>query len=142
MSTLLLAAQITCWTPYAVLVLWTLVFPPHSLNTYLTLVPSICCKVCHIHHRFPVTSLLPAVSHTELLVNMEACAAYLSWVLLPQDRGDWTTAQAALGAVDGRKEASYAIAEFEYRWDICCIFNFLFINTRMMLGSVAKSKTG
>ena len=47
-STLLFAAQITCWTPYAVLVLWTLVFAPHSLNIYLTLVPSICCKVCYI----------------------------------------------------------------------------------------------
>ena len=49
-STLLFVAQITCWTPHAVLVLWTLVFPPHSLNIYLTLVPSICCKVCRVHH--------------------------------------------------------------------------------------------
>ena len=73
----------------------------------------------------PVISLLPAVSHTELLVDMEACAAYLSWVLLPQDRGSWTTAQAALGATYGRKGASYQIAVFENILDICYMFNFV-----------------
>ena len=83
--------------------------------------------------QYPVTTLFPAVSHTELLANMEACAAYLSWVLLPQDRGSWTTAQAALGAADGRKEAPYAIVVFKYRWDICYMFHFLFINIWMIL---------
>ena len=42
---LLFLVQIGCWTPYAVLCLWTIVLPPESLNVYYSLVPSVCCKV-------------------------------------------------------------------------------------------------
>ena len=45
MSGLLFLVQIACWTPYAILILWTLILPPESLNIYYTLLPSVCCKV-------------------------------------------------------------------------------------------------
>ncbi|XP_023328583.1 visual pigment-like receptor peropsin isoform X2 [Eurytemora carolleeae] len=41
----LFLAAMACWTPYAVLVLWTVVFPPTSLNIYYTLIPPIICKL-------------------------------------------------------------------------------------------------
>ena len=37
--------QIACWTPYAILVLWTIILPPETLNIHYTMLPSICCKV-------------------------------------------------------------------------------------------------
>ena len=42
---LLLVVQLGCWTPYAVLCLWTIVWPPESLNVHYTQLPSVCCKV-------------------------------------------------------------------------------------------------
>ena len=41
----LFMVQIACWTPYAILVLWTIILPPETLNIYYTMLPSICCKV-------------------------------------------------------------------------------------------------
>jgi len=41
----LLIAELVCWTPYAILVLWTVVFPPTTLNVYYTLIPSIFAKI-------------------------------------------------------------------------------------------------
>ena len=47
---LLFLVQISCWTPYAVLCLWTTILPPETLNVYYTLLPSITCKVrCKLH---------------------------------------------------------------------------------------------
>ena len=43
---LLFLVQIGCWTPYAVLCLWTIVLPPETLNVHYTLLPSVACKVC------------------------------------------------------------------------------------------------
>ena len=45
---LLFLVQISCWTPYSVLCLWTTVLPPETLNVYFTLIPSIACKVSKI----------------------------------------------------------------------------------------------
>ena len=45
---LLFLIQISCWTPYAILCLWTTILPPETLNVYYTLLPSICCKLCPI----------------------------------------------------------------------------------------------
>ena len=42
---LLFLVQISCWTPYSVLCLWTTILPPETLNVYFTLIPSIACKV-------------------------------------------------------------------------------------------------
>ena len=42
---ILFITQMICWTPYAILVLWTVVFPPSSLNLYYTLIPPLVCKV-------------------------------------------------------------------------------------------------
>ena len=42
---LLFLVQVGCWTPYAVLCLWTIILPPESLNVHYTLLPSVCCKV-------------------------------------------------------------------------------------------------
>ena len=42
---LLFLVQISCWTPWAVLCLWTIILPPETLNIYYTLLPAICCKV-------------------------------------------------------------------------------------------------
>ena len=44
-SGLLFLVQVGCWTPYAVLCLWTIILPPESLNVHYTLLPSVCCKV-------------------------------------------------------------------------------------------------
>ena len=44
---LLFLVQISCWTPYAVLCLWTTILPPDTLNIYYTLLPSVCCKVAN-----------------------------------------------------------------------------------------------
>jgi len=41
----LFMAQMICWSPYAILVLWTVVFPPSSLNIYYTIIPPIMCKI-------------------------------------------------------------------------------------------------
>ena len=45
---LLFLVQISCWTPYSVLCLWTTILPPETLNVYFTLIPSIACKVSRI----------------------------------------------------------------------------------------------
>ena len=42
---ILVLVQISCWTPYSVLCLWTTILPPETLNVYFTLIPSIACKV-------------------------------------------------------------------------------------------------
>ena len=42
---LLFLVQVFCWSPYAVLCLWTTVLPPETLNVHYTLLPSVCCKV-------------------------------------------------------------------------------------------------
>ena len=58
---LLFLVQIGCWTPYAVLCLWTIVLPPESLNVYYSLVPSVCCKVSDNNLQPVILSVLQGV---------------------------------------------------------------------------------
>ena len=46
---LLFLVQISCWTPWAVLCLWTIILPPETLNIYYTLLPAVACKVFRIN---------------------------------------------------------------------------------------------
>jgi len=64
----LFITQICCWTPYAVVCLWTLVLPPSSLNIYWTLLPSVCCKLAPVLNAVVVWTCIP---------RLPAAAAYL-----------------------------------------------------------------
>jgi len=59
---LLFLIQISCWTPYAVLCLWTTILPPETLNVYYTLLPSICCKLCPILNALVIWWNVPRVT--------------------------------------------------------------------------------
>jgi len=59
---LLLAVQLLCWSPYACLVLYSLIFPPSSINIYLTIIPSLACKVAPILNSLVVWKFLPRLS--------------------------------------------------------------------------------
>jgi hypothetical protein len=38
---LLLVVQVVCWSQHAVLILWTVLCPPSTLNLYYTLIPPL-----------------------------------------------------------------------------------------------------
>lgn len=59
---LLFIVQIACWTPYAILVLWTIILPPDSLNIYYTLLPSVCCKLAPVINAMIVWWNIPRVA--------------------------------------------------------------------------------
>ena len=59
---LLFLVQISCWTPYAVLCLWTIVLPPETLNVYYTLLPSICCKLSPILNAMVIWWNVPRIT--------------------------------------------------------------------------------
>ena len=76
---LLFLVQISCWTPYSVLCLWTTILPPETLNVYFTLIPSIACKVskittlfnCRIVHMYSLsTQLSPVLNATVIWWNL------------------------------------------------------------------------
>jgi len=58
---LLFITQIACWTPYAILVLWTIILPPESLNIYYTVLPSVCCKLAPVLNALLVWWNIPRV---------------------------------------------------------------------------------
>ena len=60
---LLFLVQISCWTPYSVLCLWTTILPPETLNVYFTLIPSIACKVSKITTLFNCTYIYFLISY-------------------------------------------------------------------------------
>ena len=59
---LLFLVQISCWTPYAVLCLWTTVLPPETLNVYYTLLPSICCKLSPVLNAMVIWWNVPRIT--------------------------------------------------------------------------------
>jgi len=59
---LLFLVQISCWTPYAVLCLWTTILPPETLNIYFTLVPSITCKLAPVLNALVVWWNVPRIT--------------------------------------------------------------------------------
>ena len=79
---LLFLVQISCWTPYSVLCLWTTILPPETLNVYFTLIPSIACKVskittlfnCRIVHTYIFSSAITSTKcHSYLVEPSEVC---------------------------------------------------------------------
>lgn len=60
-SGLLFLVQVGCWTPYAVLCLWTIILPPESLNVHYTLLPSVCCKLAPAFNALIVWWNIPRV---------------------------------------------------------------------------------
>jgi len=59
---LLFLVQMACWTPYAVLVLYTIILPPETLNIYYTLLPSVCCKLAPVLNALLVWWNIPRVT--------------------------------------------------------------------------------
>ena len=70
MCGILFIIQMVCWTPYAVLVLWTVVFPPTSLNIYYTLLPPIICKIAPFLNAAAVWWNLPRIQAGYRLIKI------------------------------------------------------------------------
>jgi len=59
---LLFLVQISCWTPWAVLCLWTIILPPETLNIYYTLLPAVACKMAPVLNAMVVWWNVPRVT--------------------------------------------------------------------------------
>jgi len=62
LSGYLLIAELVCWTPYSVLVLWTVVFPPSTINVYYTFIPSVFAKISPFVGAVMVWGFVPRVN--------------------------------------------------------------------------------
>jgi len=71
-SGVLFITQICCWTPYAVICLWTLILPPDSLNIYYTILPSVCCKLAPVLNALVVWTCIPRISHAAAYLHRGA----------------------------------------------------------------------
>jgi hypothetical protein len=61
MCGLLLVVQAVCWSPYSVLVIWTLIFPPSDISTHWTLLPPLMCKLAPFLNAAVIWQTLPRI---------------------------------------------------------------------------------
>ena len=57
----LLLVQAVCWSPYSVLVIWTVIFPPSSLSLHWTLLPPLICKLAPLLNAAVVWQSVPRI---------------------------------------------------------------------------------
>lgn len=99
----LFLAQLVCWSPYAVLVVWTVVFPPTSLGVSWTLVPPLMCKLAPFVNAAIVWQTVPRVRAAARYLRGAPSAA------VPAELGDMGGRAVVVGA--GGEADSSAEAE-------------------------------